>query len=87
MAGIPRGDRALTDDTVLAGDEHGSVTTLMALTPTGQGGMRIDPVPLAPRSDRDAFADGGGTPGTTYQALLRSAMDDERMPADHQRAP
>lgn len=68
-----------TDETVLAGDEHGSVTTLMALTPTGDGGMRIDPVPLPPRSDRDAFAYGygGGTPGTTYDALLRIALDDE----------
>lgn len=68
-----------TDDTVLAGDDDGSVTTLMALTPTGEGGMRIDPVPLPPRSDRDAFAYGygGGTPGTTYQALLRIALDDE----------
>ena len=68
-----------TDDTVLAGDDDSSVTTLMALTPTGEGGMRIDPVPLSPRSDRDAFAYGygGGTPGTTYQALLRIALDDE----------
>lgn len=49
----------------------------MALTPTGNGQMRIDPVPLAPRSDRDAFAYDNGTPGTTYQALLRIALDDE----------
>ncbi|MGH3798375.1 MAG: hypothetical protein ACRDSP_26305 [Pseudonocardiaceae bacterium] len=71
--------RKWTDRTVLAGDEHGSVTTLMALTPTDDGVMRIDPVPLTPRSDRDAFAYGygGGTPGTTYRALLRCALDDE----------
>jgi hypothetical protein len=70
--------REWTDQTVLAGDETGSVTTLMALTPTDEGRMRIDPVPLPPRSDRDAFAYGygGGTPGTTYQALLRIALND-----------
>jgi len=35
-------------------------------------------VPLPPRSDRDAFAYGygGGTPGTTYLALLRIALND-----------
>jgi hypothetical protein len=56
-----------TDKTVLAGDdERGTTTTLLALTPTEDGRMRVDPVPLPPRSDRDAFAYGygGGTPAT-----------------------
>lgn len=62
---------------MLAGDDDlGTVTTLLALTPTDGGQMRIDPVPLPPRSDRDAFAYGygGGTPATTYRALLRCAL-------------
>ncbi|MCE6995375.1 hypothetical protein LZG04_11220 [Saccharothrix sp. S26] len=35
-------------------------------------------MPLPPRSTRDAFAYGygGGTPATTYQTLLRCALDD-----------
>lgn len=68
-----------TDKTVIAGDdEQGTTTTLLALTPTDDGRMRVDPVPLPPRSDRDAFAYGygGGTPATTYQALLRCALGD-----------
>lgn len=68
-----------TNKTVLAGDdEQSTTTTLLALTPTDDGRMRVDPVPLPPRSDRDAFAYGygGGTPGTTYQALLRCALGD-----------
>jgi hypothetical protein len=70
---------AWTDKTVLAGDDElGTVTTLLALTPTEDGQMRVDPVPLPPRADRDAFAYGygGGTPGTTYRALLRCALGD-----------
>ncbi|MEV4643642.1 hypothetical protein [Saccharopolyspora sp. NPDC049357] len=69
-----------TDKTVLAGDDElGTTTTLLALTPADDGQMRVDPVPLPPRSDRDAFAYGygGGTPGTTYQALLRCALGDD----------
>lgn len=68
-----------TDKTVLAGDdEDGTTMTLLALTPTEDGRMLIDPVPLLPRSDRDAFAYGygGGTPATTYRALLRCALGD-----------
>jgi hypothetical protein len=68
-----------TDKTVLAGDDdEGTTTTLLALTPTEDGQMRIDPVPLPPRSDREAFAYGygGGTPVTTYLALLRCALGD-----------
>jgi hypothetical protein len=68
-----------TDKTVLAGDDdEGTTTTLLALTPTEDGQMRIDPVPLLPRSDRKAFAYGygGGTPVTTYQALMRCALGD-----------
>lgn len=68
-----------TDKTVLAGDDNrGTVTTLLALTPTDDGQMRIDPVPLPPRSDRDAFAYGygGGTPSTTFKTLLRCALGD-----------
>lgn len=77
--------RTWTDATVLAGDDdHGTVTTLLALTPTDDGAMRTDPVPLLPHSDRDAFAYGysGGTPVTTYQALLRIALDDHPDTAD-----
>jgi hypothetical protein len=68
-----------TDKTVLAADDSGSTVTLLALTPTGDGRMRIDPVPLPPRSDREAFAYGysGGTPTTTYQALLRCALGED----------
>jgi hypothetical protein len=74
-----------TDRTVLAADdEAGTVVTLLALTPTDDGGMRVDPVPLPPRSDRGAFAYGygGGTPATTYHALLRCALGDTPELAD-----
>lgn len=69
---------AWTDKTVLAADDEHGVVTLLALTPTDDGRMRTDPVPLPPRSDRDAFAYGygGGTPTTTYHALLRCALGD-----------
>ncbi|QIZ38210.1 hypothetical protein [Saccharopolyspora sp. ASAGF58] len=73
-----------TDKTVLAGDhDGGTTTTLLALTPTDDGRMQVDPVPLPARSDRDAFAYGygGGTPGTTYQALLRTALGNDSNPA------
>lgn len=69
-----------TDQTVLAGDdEQGTTTTLLALTPLGDGQMRVDPVPLLPGSHRDAFGYGygGGTPATTYRALLRVALGDD----------
>lgn len=69
-----------TDKTVLAGDgELDTITTLLALTPTEDGQMLVDPVPLPPRSHRDAFAYGygGGTPANTYQALLRCALGDD----------
>ena len=67
------------DKTVIAGDdERGSTTTLLALTPTGDGQMRIDPVPMLPRGNSEAFAYGygGGTPSSTYRALLRCALGD-----------
>lgn len=68
-----------TDQTVLAADdpENGAVT-LLALTPDTDRGIRTDPVPLPPDSDRDAFGYGytGGTPTTTYLALLRVALGD-----------
>lgn len=68
-----------TEATMLAGDGHTTVTVLLALTSTHDGGMRVDPVPLPPHCDRDAFAYGygGGTPATTYSALLRVALGDE----------
>lgn len=66
-----------TDETVLAADdpETGAVT-LLALTPDPDGHIRTDPVPLPPHSDREAFGYGytGGTPTTTYLALLRIAL-------------
>lgn len=68
-----------SDKTVIAGDdEHGTTSTLLALTPTSDGRMRVDPVPLLPRSHGDVFAYGysGGTPGTTYRALLRCVLGD-----------
>ncbi|MGH3925886.1 MAG: hypothetical protein ACRDTT_24010, partial [Pseudonocardiaceae bacterium] len=52
-----------TDKTVLAGDDElGTVTTLLALTPTDDGQMHVDPVPLPPRSHRD------GSPTATAAA-------------------
>ena len=62
---------------IASNDEEGT-TTLHALIPSDDGRMRVDPVPLPPRSDRNAFAYGygGGTPVTTYQALLRCALGD-----------
>lgn len=68
-----------TDDTVLAGDETHSTTTLLALTTTEDGRLRTDPVPL-PSSTRDAFGYGysGGGPSYTYTALLRCALGMDR---------
>lgn len=69
-----------TDETVLAADdpETGAVT-LLALTPDPDGHTRTDPVPLPPQSDREAFGYGytGGTPTTTYLALLRIALGND----------
>ncbi|MFE2754028.1 hypothetical protein ACFXGA_18720 [Actinosynnema sp. NPDC059335] len=68
-----------TDDTVLAADHHGGIATLLALTPDPDGRFRVDPVPLGPRSGRDAHGYGydGGTPHVTYRALLRCALGDD----------
>ncbi|UJW36920.1 hypothetical protein L3Q67_44965 (plasmid) [Saccharothrix sp. AJ9571] len=65
-----------TDETILAGDDTPPVTTLLALTPTGDGHLRTDPVPLCPRNGREGFGFGygGGGPGSTYTALLRAAL-------------
>lgn len=67
------------DKTVLAADDGGGTVTLLALTPPTPGWMRTDPVPLPSRSDRDAFGYGygGGTPGTTFRALLRCALAED----------
>lgn len=68
-----------TDKTIIAGDnDAGAVTVLLALTPTEDGQMRVDPVPLPPGGVRDVFAYGyaGGTPAETYHALLRCALGD-----------
>jgi hypothetical protein len=64
-----------TDETILAGDDTASTTTLLALTTTPDGHLRTDPVPL-PKAGRDAFGFGysGGGPSFTYTALLRAAL-------------
>ncbi|MGH3829517.1 MAG: hypothetical protein ACRDRS_03545 [Pseudonocardiaceae bacterium] len=66
-----------TDKTVLAADGGGGAVTLLALTPTDDGQLRVDPLPMPPRSGRDAFAYGygGGTPTMTYRAIMRCALD------------
>ncbi|WP_431879050.1 hypothetical protein [Amycolatopsis sacchari] len=68
-----------TDETVLAADDRNTVVTLLALTPTADGTLRTDPVPMAPWGGREAFAYGygGGTPGTTFGAILRCALGEE----------
>lgn len=67
-----------TDKTVLAADDSRSTVTLLALTPTDDGQIRTDPVPLTPSNSQEAFAYGygGGTPATTYRAILRCALGD-----------
>lgn len=67
-----------TDETVLAADDSGSAVTLLALTPDGDG-LRADPVPLLPDCFRDAFSYGygGGTPASTYAAILRAAFGED----------
>jgi hypothetical protein len=64
-----------TDETMLAGDESGSSTTLLALTPIGEG-LHTDPVPLLPRHGREGFGYGygGGGPAGTYTSLIRAAL-------------
>lgn len=70
--------RTWTDQTVLAADDSGGAVTLLALTPDQDGTLRADPVPMPPLGGRDAFAYGygGGTPATTYSAILRCALGD-----------
>ena len=65
-----------TDKTVLAADHDGGMVALFALTPTDDGQMRVDPVPLPARSGREAHGYGysGGTPTTTYWAIARCAL-------------
>lgn len=67
-----------TDKTVLAADDTGGPVTLLALTPTDDGRMRTDPVPMPSYSGHDCYAYGygGGTPTGTYQAILRCALGD-----------
>lgn len=69
-----------TDETILAGDESGSSTVLLALTSTPDGRLRSDPVPLQPRNGHEGFGYGygGGGPAGTYLALLRCALGADR---------
>ncbi|MGH3718693.1 MAG: hypothetical protein ACRDRI_07600 [Pseudonocardiaceae bacterium] len=66
-----------TDKTRLAADGGGGAVTLLALTPTDDGQLRVDPLPMPPHSGWDAFACGyaGGTPTMTYRAIMRCALD------------
>lgn len=68
-----------TDKTMLVGDGTGSVTTLLALTPNDDGGFRVDPVPVLNRWGTQAFAFGytGGTPSSTYVALVRCVFGED----------
>jgi hypothetical protein len=52
VADEPDRDRHVDRQATIAGDNDDSVTTLLALTSADDGRMRIDPVPLPPRSDR-----------------------------------
>lgn len=72
----PRVVSTWTDRTVLAADAGGGAVTLLALSPTEHGQIRTDPVPLRPGGGREAFGYGygGGTPSSTYRALLRCAL-------------
>jgi hypothetical protein len=65
-----------TDKTILAADPVSNTTTLVALTPTDDGKMWVDPLPMPLSSGRDGFAYGysGGTPTVTYRAVLRCAL-------------
>jgi hypothetical protein len=67
-----------TDKTVLAADDTGGPVTLLALTPTDDGRIRTDPVPLPPFGCQDCYAYGysGGTAVSTYRAILRCALGD-----------
>lgn len=74
---------AWNDRTVLAADHAHQATAILALTPTDDGQMRVDPVPLrGHRAHGNAFAYGygGGTPVTTYTAILRCALPDKYQP-------
>jgi hypothetical protein len=52
------------DKTVLAADDHQSLSTLLALTPSEDGVLHADPVPMMPRGGREGFGYGysGGSP-------------------------
>lgn len=67
-----------TDRTVLAADDGGGPVTLLALTPTDDGRMRTDPVPMPTRSSGCLrLRLQRGTPSTTtYGAILRCALGD-----------
>lgn len=68
------------DSTVIAADRQGSGgVVLLALTPTEDGRMRTDPVPLLPDPLRRTHAYGyrGTTPTVTALCLARCALGDE----------
>lgn len=70
------------DRTVIAADHPHHGTALLALTPTADGRMRVDPIPVTSEGRyQHAFAYGynGGTPAKTYAALIRCAL----LPDDH----
>lgn len=70
---------AWTADTILAADPGHTPTTLMALTPTPNGDLRVDPVPMQDNNSGSGFGYGytGGTPAMTCLAVMRCAVGAE----------
>lgn len=66
--------------TIIAAD-HDSSGAVFALTPTAAGQMKVDPLPLEPRTGPSfGYGYGGGSPHTLYQALIRCALNTPEAP-------
>jgi hypothetical protein len=67
-----------TDATVIAADEreHGGASPVFALTPTADGGLRVEPLPNPGGEPGYSWGYGGGGPTTLYEALIRCALRD-----------
>jgi hypothetical protein len=69
-----------TERTIIAADRDSS-GAVFALTPTANGDMTVDPLPLEPGTGPSfGYGYGGGSPYTLYQALIRSALGTPEAP-------
>jgi hypothetical protein len=69
-----------SERTIIAAD-HDSSGAVFALTPTPTGRMKVDPLPLEPRTGPSfGYGYDGGSPYTLYQALIRCVFGTAEAP-------